>query len=111
MLLEDSSGLGESDSPIEPVEEAGAQLPFELRHVLREGRLTEVQNLRRGPEASGARHREKYLDLPEGDLHKPGLIERITTRDWSLIKPALSFEVWISLRRSPRFGWQSSPRP
>jgi hypothetical protein len=75
VVLEDSPGLGERDPPAQPVEETSAQLSLELGYVLREGRLAEVQRLCGRPEAAGARHREEYLKLPEGDLHNLTLSE------------------------------------
>ena len=93
MILEDPPGLGERHGPPEPIEQPRPQLPLQLGHVLRQRGLAQVQDLRRAAEALGPRHSQEDLELPEAERHKPGLIEEIRTRDWTLFNQRASLGV------------------
>jgi hypothetical protein len=70
MFLEDPAGFGQGHLPSQAVEEAGAELALHLRHVLGEGRLTQVHDLGGPAEAAGFGHSQEHLELPKRGLHK-----------------------------------------
>jgi len=101
MVLEDPAGFGEGNLPSQAVEEASAEVALHLRHVLGEGRLTQVHGLRGRTEAAGFGHGQEHFELPEGSLHKTDLIRAITTSDWSLCKGTATLCRVDALRYEP----------
>ena len=72
-LLEEAAGLGKGHAPTEPVEQLHRELRLQLADVLRQGRLAGVQGLGGPAIASGPRHGEEDLQLPERHAVSIGL--------------------------------------
>lgn len=101
MVLEDPAGFRQGHLPSQAVEQTSAELALHLRHVLGEGRLTQVHGLRGRTEAAGFGHGQEHFELPEGSLHKIDLIRAITTSDWSLCKGTATLSRVDALRYEP----------
>jgi sterol desaturase/sphingolipid hydroxylase (fatty acid hydroxylase superfamily) len=89
VLLEDPAGFGQGHLPSEAVEQPRAQLALHLGHVLGKGGLAQMHGLGGGTETPRLGHGQEHLKLPKRRLHKPYLIRRITTSNWSLCKGTL----------------------
>ena len=90
VLLEDPAGFSQGNLPSEAVEQTRAQLALHLGHVLGEGGLAQMHGLGGASKTPRLGHSEKHFKLPKRRLHKPHLIRRITTSNWSLCKGTIT---------------------
>jgi len=68
-LLEVAAGFGRHDLARAPVEEADVELALEVGHEAADGRLREMQGLRRAAEMPVAGDGQERPELSQGDIH------------------------------------------